>query len=75
MRVTLQVAMVYTPLVLLFRNNQGKVAPLYTTVVVVPQKARENCRTSNVAPAVVDFCEAPSWYSEWSVQLVGHQPR
>ena len=37
-RVTLQVALVYTPLVLLFHNNQGKVALLYTTVVVLPQQ-------------------------------------
>ena len=41
MRVTSQVALVYTPLVLLFHNNQGKVALLYTTVVVVPQQPRQ----------------------------------
>ena len=41
MRVTSQVALVYTPLVLLFHNNQGKVALLYTTVVVLPQQPRQ----------------------------------
>ena len=49
-RVTLQVALVYTPLVLLFHNNQGKVALvytpgkvalLYTMVVVLPQQPRQ----------------------------------
>ena len=41
MRVTPQVALVYTPLVLLFHNNLGKVALLYTTVVVLPQQPRQ----------------------------------
>ena len=38
---TPQVALVYTPLVWLFHNNQGKVALLYTTVVVVPGQPRQ----------------------------------
>ena len=71
MRVTPQVALVYTPLVLLFHNNQGKVALLNTiqqhNTTQQPRQVRiadfREPQMLLLLAAVVDFCQAHSWYS------------